>query len=232
MQLFIAYGYNGRDRWVEEMVFPIAEAIGWTVVHGRVVFGGPLSAEVQRLIESSDALIGFTTRRDGDDQQGYGTHPWVAQEISAAHFHQPRIPYVEVREQGVRALGGALDSADFQWISYREENRDRCLVEIAIALKRLAELTRTVCVGVHPEEVATAINRVINERSFRCEVETMNGLRKAGPFPAEIRPVQGALHIYVRGIRLEDLIRISIHSGGTSWVSDFEAQDILKVVLR
>ena len=68
---------------------------------GRTVFGGALPNEVFKLIRSSDAMIGFTTRRDPVGQDQFTTHPWVVQELTAAQTQDPPIPFVEVREQGV-----------------------------------------------------------------------------------------------------------------------------------
>jgi hypothetical protein len=64
MRVFIGYGYNDRDKWIETYVFPLAEAFGCKVVHGKMAYGGALPPEVTDLIRGSDAMIGFTTRRD------------------------------------------------------------------------------------------------------------------------------------------------------------------------
>lgn len=61
MRVFIGYGYNARDLWVEKYVIPLVTAFGCTVVHGRAVFGGALPSEITGLIRSCDAMFGFTT---------------------------------------------------------------------------------------------------------------------------------------------------------------------------
>jgi hypothetical protein len=43
MRLFIGYGYNDRDKWIEELVFPLAEALGCEVVRGKVMYGETLA---------------------------------------------------------------------------------------------------------------------------------------------------------------------------------------------
>lgn len=50
MLLFIGYGYNLRDQWIEEMVFPLAEALGCQVAHGKTAYGDSLAPEVKTLL--------------------------------------------------------------------------------------------------------------------------------------------------------------------------------------
>ena len=46
-------------------------------------------------------MIGFTTQRDDLGGGKFSTHPWVVQELTVAEAQVPRIPWVEVREDGV-----------------------------------------------------------------------------------------------------------------------------------
>jgi hypothetical protein len=121
MRVFIGYGYNDRDKWVETYVVPLVKAFGCEVAHGKTVFGGALADEVFKLIRSSDAMIGFTTRREPAEHNLFSTHPWVVQELTAAHAQDPPIPFVEVREEGVVSPGGAIETANAQRIDYRED---------------------------------------------------------------------------------------------------------------
>jgi hypothetical protein len=43
MRVFIGYGYNERDRWVEDYVFPLIATMGCEISHGKAVYGGALS---------------------------------------------------------------------------------------------------------------------------------------------------------------------------------------------
>ena len=36
MRIFIGYGYNDRDRWIEDLVFPLLTAFGCDLVHGNL----------------------------------------------------------------------------------------------------------------------------------------------------------------------------------------------------
>jgi hypothetical protein len=64
MQIFVAYGYNDRDRWIEKQVFPLVEAFNSRVIHGKDIRGQALSKEIQGRIQRSHALVAFVTRRD------------------------------------------------------------------------------------------------------------------------------------------------------------------------
>ena len=97
MRIFVSYGFNERDQWIADLVFPIIEAFGDEVVTGSDMYGGEISEEVQDRIRSSNACIGFLTkRRDGAPGE---THRWVVEELALALNSKPRL--VEVREIGV-----------------------------------------------------------------------------------------------------------------------------------
>jgi hypothetical protein len=40
MRIFIGYGYNERDKWVEDYAVPLVKAFECEVVHGKAVYGG------------------------------------------------------------------------------------------------------------------------------------------------------------------------------------------------
>src|SRR5262249_23569121 len=58
MKVFVGFGYNDRDHWIEEQVFPILRGMGFTVVDGKDMHGEILQPEVQSRIEQSDAAKG------------------------------------------------------------------------------------------------------------------------------------------------------------------------------
>ncbi len=128
MRIFVAYGFNDRDRWIPELVIPILKSLGAEVVTGEQLEGQVITAGVRARINESDALIGFLTRRGEADAEGvYRTHDWVKQELGAAVGRD--LPYVlEVRETRIDAQGGML--ADRQYVTYDESQRDRFLVRL------------------------------------------------------------------------------------------------------
>ena len=64
MKLFVGYGYNARDEWIEELVFPLIQSFDFEVESGKGLEGQSLSEQVKKRIEKSRAAIGFCTRRD------------------------------------------------------------------------------------------------------------------------------------------------------------------------
>src|SRR5262245_27372130 len=129
MKIFIAFGFNERDRWVKNMVFPIIEAFGDQVITGDEMYGEEIPDEVHRKIVKSDALIGFLTRRLDEPK---GTHHWVLQELSLAKML--RLRFVEVRETGVSDQPGFTGM--HQRITYDEARRDECLLALVTTLGR------------------------------------------------------------------------------------------------
>jgi hypothetical protein len=168
MRIFVGYGYNQRDKWIEDFVLPLVVAFGCEVVHGKAVYGGALPDEVMKAIRASDAVMGFTTRRELIAPNQYRTHDWVVQELLTAHAQDPRIPWVEIREAGVLSPGGILDSADAQRIDYREEERASCLVKIAQALRRLHDLANVTMIRLGPISAVEQISPLLDDASFSC----------------------------------------------------------------
>ena len=84
-------------------------------------------------------MIGFTTRREPSGGGLFKTHHWVVQELLMAHAE--KLPWVEVREDGVVSPGGILEAAGTQRIAYSEAGRAACLVKIAQALNSFRERT-------------------------------------------------------------------------------------------
>src|SRR5260370_26853345 len=107
-----------------------------------MAYGGALPDEIIKTIRSSDAMIGFTTRRESSGEGRFRTHEWVVQELLIAHSE--KLPWVEVREEGVVPPGGILEAAATQHIAYSEASRPACLAKIAQALRDYRKLTFTI----------------------------------------------------------------------------------------
>lgn len=232
MRIFVGYGYNERDRWIEDYVFPLVVAFGCEVVHGKSVYGGALPDEVMKAIRTSDALIGFTTRRELLVEGQYRTHDWVVQELLTAHTQDPRIPWVEIREQGVISPGGILEAADAQRIDYREDERPGCLVKIAQALRRFQDLTNVTMIRLGPASAVDQISSLLDDRSFLCTCQTLRGTIQLAARPTPVFPIKGGLFVQLRGVARGELVRIAISGRGRSWRSDYESVDTVDVQVR
>jgi hypothetical protein len=132
MRVFVGFGYNDRDHWIEEQVFPILRGMAFTVVHGKDMHGEILQPEVQSRIEQSDATIGFFTIREGQGEADFNSHMWVKDEMVYALAKGK--PLVPVKEEGVKVPAGLL--GDRQYIPLRQDDRLACVVELVKALGR------------------------------------------------------------------------------------------------
>jgi hypothetical protein len=126
MRIFIGYGYNARDAWIERDVFPILQGMNLEIVHGKDMYGEELRDEVKDRIGQADALVAFCTLRQGQRNADFNSHIWVRDELQ--HAMTLRKPAVEVREKGVRNPPGLV--GDRQRIELDPDNRLKCVAEL------------------------------------------------------------------------------------------------------
>jgi hypothetical protein len=235
LRIFIGYGYNARDGWVETHVIPLVKAFGCNVVYGKAVYGGVLPNEILKLIQTSDAMIGFTTRRDPDPANPghFTTHPWVLQELTAALSQTPPLPWVEVREEGVVSPGGMIAGMNTQRIDYREAERADCLLNIALALERFANAARVTTVRLGPEPVVEQIQPFLGDPTFLCRCQVLRrGEIELEAQQIPILPIKGGLFVKLRGIEEEDLVRVTISARARLWRSDYESVDTVDIQMK
>ncbi len=232
MRIFVGYGYNERDRWIEEYVLPLVAAFGCEVVHGKAVYGGALSNEVIKAIRTSEAVLGFTTRRDPVTADLYRTHEWVVHELLTAHAQDPQIPWVEIREEGVISPGGILDSAEAQRIDYRPEDRAACLVKIAQALRRFHDLSNLTMIRLGPTEAVDQISPLLDDPSFVCDCQSLLGAVQQTQRRVPVFPIKGGLFVQLRGVAQGELVRIIISAQGHTWRSHYESVDTVDVRVK
>ena len=229
MKIFVAYGYNPRDQWVKDMVFPIIEAFGIQVVTGDATYEGSVPDNVRASIASSDALIGFTTRRDPQNDMVWSTHQWVVSELSSAVTLGRRV--VEVREEGVDPQGGLHQ--DLHRINYDEQARDKCLVEI---VKAVGSWHRTgpLRMRLLPKELVEVLRPLKDKAGLSCEYTVRVGNYDYPSEQTDILGITGGLFIDTTNVPREPitLIRIHIAYGDQAWSSDYEPIDSYSVVLE
>jgi len=132
MKVFVGFGYNDRDHWIEEQVFPILRGMGFTVVDGKDMHGEILQPEVQSRIEQSDAAVGFFTIREGQGAADFNSHMWVRDEM--VHANAKGKPIIPIKEQGSKVPDGLLGNR--QYILLNQNDRLACVVELVGALGR------------------------------------------------------------------------------------------------
>jgi hypothetical protein len=168
MRVFVGYGYNERDTWIEDRVFPILRCVGFTVVQGKDMHGLQLQPEVARRLDQSDAAIGFFTIREGQGDADFTSHIWVRDEmIYAISKGKPIIP---VRETGVKLPDGLLGNR--QYVPLDQNDRLACVAELLDALGQ-RKIRR---VRLDPSEDALRANmwRWRNTAGFVIRYRTQN----------------------------------------------------------
>lgn len=130
MRVFVGYGYNERDKWIEDRVFPILRCVGFTIVHGKDMHGLQLQPEVTRLLDQSDAAIGFFTIREGQGDADFTSHIWVRDEMMYAIAKGK--PIIAVKETGTRLPDGLLGNR--QYVPLDQNDRLACVAELLDAL--------------------------------------------------------------------------------------------------
>jgi hypothetical protein len=106
VKTFIGYGYNARDKWIEEAIFPIVKAFDDEVLHGKNMPGQQLADGVKDQIRKADNLIGFNTRRvdSATSELGQTSHTWVLQELRVTPSAVAEPPPAVVTARGHRVL--------------------------------------------------------------------------------------------------------------------------------
>lgn len=228
MKIFVAYGYNDRDRWIPDLVFPVIEAFGDEVITGEELQGQRITPGVIERIQNSHALIGFTTRRDPIDNNRWLTHRWVTDEISQAiALGLDRV--LEVREEGVDDQGGI--AGDRQRIRYAENSRDRCIVALVETLGNWHRV-HDVRLQLLPQESVREIYRLLKNPNLRCTYQWMEGFTESEKFPTRILRIDQGLFIVARNIPSSSLVAIQVECDGQSWTSDFRNTDALGINLQ
>lgn len=227
MKVFVGYGFHARDKWVEKLVFPLIEAFGSEVESGRAVYGGSISAIIKERIRDSDALMGFTTKRDTRSRADGITHRWVTDELAAASMDGKKI--VEIREVGVTRQGGI--TCENQRIVYSEKARELCLVEI---VKMLGDWHRDEFVQIQllPEPVANGDLRPLLDRGLTCEYVIKRGNREVRPCPVVIDRIKGGLFITIPKPDRNALVKIDLRHDIRRWSSDYESVNSYGIHLR
>ena len=218
MRIFVGYGYNERDEWIPDLVFPLLEAIGVDVVTGAEVYGRTLTDAVRREIAASDGVVGFTTKRQDAQGKLNGTHRWVTDELATA-VAANKVYVLEVREVGLPdQLGIAADRAR---IRYDPAKRDRCLVEVAGAVGGWYR-SRALDVYLEPDTFVARFRGKLGDHGFQCQYKVLSGSYEGEPTETRVRPIQGALAASVAGVPPGAMVQIEVSHGNERWTSDYE----------
>lgn len=218
MRIFVSFGFNDRDRWVKDLVYPIVKAFGHEVVTGEDLAGQPINQGVSARIDASRALIAFVTRRDGTGGATGLTHRWVTDELAYAIARHLLV--LEVREEGVDSQGGM--AGNLQHIAYDEARREICLVEIVAAVGAWPRgQYRLQLIGNNIEQLIPLMRRAGFTCSYRFNVDG----DEREPVPTRLQPIKGGLFIDVKDVPPSALIQVEIEDGTSVWSSGYESLD-------
>jgi hypothetical protein len=227
MRIFIAFGYNDRDKWIREMVFPLISAFGDEVETGEVIYGNALTEGVKQQLRDSQAIIAFLTRRA--DSQGAltaSTHWWVLQELAIADTHGLLV--LPVREEGLEPQQGI--GVNYQWIDYKPAQRDLCIVEIVKALGKWHSAT-SVRLQLLPDECAAQLRPMLRKPDLRVRYQLLINGEEGNLTDTKVVPIKGGLFVDLRNVPRDALLRLHVGCQGQSWTSDYESMDSVGIKL-
>jgi hypothetical protein len=226
MKIFVGYGYNDRDKWIEEHVFGLIRAFGGEPISGKEIYGQQLEDGVRRQIRECDAFLGFTTRRDQLQNGRYTTHRWVTDEIIVAR--ESEMPFLEIRETAVDEQGGMPGGR--QHVACDPDHKESCLVAIALAISKW-RLNMPTKLQFLPEHVANSIRPHMNKKGFRCSYKILKGGVESAAKKTNIVPIKGGLFTLVPSVDPMALIQIKIDANGKRWTSEYESVDAVSIRL-
>jgi hypothetical protein len=226
-RVFLGYGYNERDKWIEDRVFPILQALGLQILHGKDMHGEQLQDGVKARIDQSDALIGFCTLREGHETEAFNTHPWVREEMAYALGRRPPIPIIEVREDGVSAVEGLVGNR--QRITLMQSDQLACVSELVTAVSKWS--ARKVQL-IQESRVNHDIRDIVRDQRFKAQYRTrMNGVDSNHQF-GRVERLKGG--IYMHALVPDDaLIEVEgLLNERVVFSSDWESLDAVQVPVR
>lgn len=227
MKVFVGFGYNENDEWINELIIPFLKELGCDVVTGEEMQGEQLSDGVISRIKDCDACIGFLTRRGEANPNGiFATHSWVISELTTAL--SSNIPIFEIREKGIDPQKGM--TGDRQ----RYEFGDKALLMLEITKfirkEKLKLAYKTFM--LLPGEFSEAIKPFV--RFVKCRYTFLYKARYYEPEETKLVRMQGGYGIIIKQIPSEEAqIEITVESpGGMSWSSGFVSVGLMNITLQ
>ena len=226
MRLFVGYGYNARDQWIEDHVFPILRALGFEILHGKDMHGEELQEGVKTRIAQADALVAFCTLREGQEAAAFNTHPWVRDELVFAMGRDK--PIVEIREEGVNVPAGLL--GDRQWIPLRQEERLACVREVVETVRRWCVRTLQLVPG--DERLQRRLIQHRRNPAFQMRYRTrLNGVDSEYNL-ATLEEVKGGLYMTAAKLPDDALIEVQgVVNGQVVFGSGWESVDAVQIAI-
>jgi hypothetical protein len=225
MKVFVSFGYNDRDSWIEKQVFPILGAMGFTVVHGKVIPAQQqLEAEIKRRIEQSDAAIGFLTIRKGQAGQ-FTSHMWVRDELMYAKDKGKLI--IAVKEVGAEVPNGLF--GNIHYIPLDQKARLACVTEVVKVLG--GRNIRRLNLSPESDDLTRRIKQLKNrEPNFLVRYRMLEGGLETEYQRGELEIIDQAFYLNVSGVRDKSLIEVQgVVNGAVQFSSHWVSADAVRV---
>ncbi len=222
MKAFVAFGYNERDAWIPEIIFPILNCLEIEIVTGEDLEGVVLSAGVIDKIKESDAVLAFCTKRDKIAENKWGTHPWILQEIASGLTQQKKILALfelEVDSSQVAILQG------HQIVHYDNAKREELIVSLIKTLSRWKKEASRKKIKLLPEEMIIQLKGAFNQNQVECHYNFMvdgDELEKIKTTPIRL---SGGYIIQIKNIPMKGDIFLNVRlqgPGNEIWETGYE----------
>ena len=225
MRIFVGFGYNDRDSWIESQVFPILQCMDFVVVDGKDLHGEILQPGVKDRIDQSDAAVGFLTIRDPEATGDFNSHIWVRDELVYAVARGK--PIIPIKEEKVRVPDGLLGNV--QYITLRQNDRLACVSELASALGR-RNIRR---IKLEPEDIQLSrdLNRWRLDPTFEIRYRTQNvdGLESATR-PGRLERYEYGFYLNVADVPKRAMVEVEgILNGQSKFNSGWAAADAVSI---
>ncbi len=229
MKIFIGFGYNEKDKWIKELVFPLVQAFDASIVTGEDLQGQILSQGVTDRIAKSDGVLAFLTPRDALANGEFTTHQWVRDELVTAIGKN--IPAVEIREASVEKQGGI--AGDRQRIEYSQVDKAALLVDLAKVLANWRRNLKARRFFLMPRDIVQDARAFINKEDLKCTYEFMDGSKRSEVYTAKPFKFGQGLCVDIYNVPSDDaLVQVTLTGPQFEWSSDYESVQVLSINLQ
>jgi hypothetical protein len=224
MKVFIGFGYNKKDKWIKELIFPFIQALGCEIHTGEDMQGEDLSDGVITRIKESDACIGFLTKRDKMGNGNFTTHSWVISEL--ANAVTAKIPIFEVREKGIDPQKSQSGNKQF----YEFEDKSFLMLEIAKFISKEKNKLAYKTFMLLPKEFSEAVGP--HAKFAKCTYTFLYKAKQYEPEMTSLQRMQGGYCIIIKKIPNEEAqVEINIECPSGTWSSGFVSVGLMNVNL-
>jgi hypothetical protein len=225
MKIYVACGFNDRDKWILSLVPRLIKAFDSEPITGRDMEGEVITDADRKRIEEADALLAFFTRRGDKQPDGtWNTHLWVRDELVHALANDKRV--LPIYEDGVTREPG-ISGRDRQYMPYCEEARLDFMVSLAEVLGRWHRSGKR-RFQILPNE---ALLPHLGKGYFKCSYRVMEGYSESAPYEVPVRRITGGLFIDAEVNARNSLIQVQIQTDAGALISDYTPVDAVAIKL-